>query len=116
MPRSKRRYRTGRFFARLFCLLGFLQIGTGTGAIIIGLLAHFGGGLAVMPAIIATQPPLLAGASGIALAFLGLIQVLFGQLARAVFDQASASRDIAAFNRARTAYDLGTPLAQTPES
>ena len=58
------------------------------------------------------QSPVIAGAAGAALLFLGAVQVLAGQLARAMFDQASASRDVAAFHRARAAYDAG---GQTPE-
>ena len=112
MPKSKRRYRTGRFFARLFSVLGFVQIALGVVTVILGMVSHFGGGSASMPAIIASQSPVIAGTAGAALLFLGAVQVLAGQLARAMFDQASASRDVAAFHRARAAYDAG---GQTPE-
>lgn len=115
LPKSKRRYRTGRFFARCFSVLGFLQMGAGIALMIAGLISQFGGGLSVLPAIIASQSPVLAGGAGAAVLFLGAVQVLGGQLARAIFDQASASRDIAAYNRARAAYDTGAPAPQPEE-
>ena len=107
LPKSRRRYRTGRFVARAFSFFGFIQIGFGVATVILGLLSLFGGGSASLPAIIASQSPSLAAAAGAALIILGLIQVLGGQLARAIFDQASASRDLAAYSRARVAYDAG---------
>jgi hypothetical protein len=115
IPKSKRRYRTGRFFARFFSVLGFLQMGVGVGLMIAALLSQFGGGIAMLPAIIASQSPMLAGGAGSALLFFGSVQVLGGQLARAIFDQASASRDLALFNRARAAYDAGAPAPQPEE-
>ncbi len=115
MPKSKRRYRTGRFFARVVSVLGFVQIGIGVVTILLGILSQVGGGSASVPAIFASQSPLLAGSAGAALLFLGAMQVLGGQLARAIFDQASVSRDLASFNRARAAYDAGVAAPQSPE-
>ena len=110
LPKSRRRYRSGRVIARAFTFLGFLQIGVGIVGLIVGLLSAFGGGVATMPSLIASQPPLIAASGGITLCIIGLAQVLGGQLARAIFDTASANRDLAALGRAKAAFDAGIAM------
>lgn len=94
-------YRTGRALARLLSALGWL-------AVICGFMApaayiafdHF--------ALAATLPRLglayvLTSAAGIFA--IGLLVVFAGQIARAVFDQANAARDLVALERAKFGAD-----------
>jgi hypothetical protein len=111
LPKSRRRYRTGRFTARLFTVLGFMQVGVALTGVAIGVLAAVGLALPAVLAFAAIQPPAVTIVSSITLAVVGLAQVLGGQLARALFDTASANRDLAAYTRAKAAFDTGTPDA-----
>lgn len=94
-------YRTGRALARLVSTLGWLAVicGVMTPAAYLGL-DHF--------AQAATFPRLglayvLTGAAGIL--GTGLLVVFAGQIARAVFDQANAARDLVALERAKFGAD-----------
>lgn len=94
-------YRTGRALARLFSGLGWLAVGCGLAApaVYIGLqqflqsagVPHLGLGA------------MLAGAAG--LAGTGVLVVFAGHFARAVFDQANATRDLVALERAKFGSD-----------
>lgn len=103
-PRSRRRYRSGRSIARLFTFLGIVEASIGIVMLVIGVIGSLG--IGAMPEFMAAQQ-MLGFAVGVSGIVLGLAQVLGGQLARAMFDTASANRDIAAFARARAAYDAG---------
>ena len=103
LPRSRRRYRTGRVVARIVTFLGFIEVAIGFVVLVIGIIGRFVG---VMPEFMAAQQ-LLGFIGGLVLAVAGAVQVLVGQLARAVFDTASANRDIAAMTRARAVADGG---------
>lgn len=94
-------YRTGRAFARLLSALGWLVVACGLGApgVYIGL-DHF--------ALLIALPRFgLAQVLGAAAGMLGtgLLVVLSGQIARAVFDQANATRDLVALERAKFGSD-----------
>ncbi len=95
--RTRRRYRTGRLAAAVINVLGFVQIGAG-----FALMAAAIPGLA--PTAIAPFVALgLPAGGGLLLA--GIFQVFLAQLARALFDSASANRELAAIARWRVAHD-----------
>lgn len=87
------KYRGGRFMARVFVWLGWLVVAAGLASIVVGVfalppdVAQLGVGVVVLAAI-----STIVG---------GLVLVLLGQLALAVFDGSNAVREIAAFMRAR---------------
>ncbi len=87
------KYRGGRFMARVFVWLGWLVVAAGLASIVVGVfalppdVAQLGAGVVVLAAI-----STIVG---------GLVLVLLGQLALAVFDGSNAVREIAAFMRAR---------------
>ncbi len=115
LPRSRRRYRTGRFMARALTFVGFIEIVLGAALLGFGVLARFGIGASALPEIIAAQQQLIGITAGISLIMMGVLVVLGGQLGRAIFDTASANRDLAAFARARAAFEAGQPDEPTPE-
>lgn len=106
VPRSRRRYRTGRFVARAFTVIGFAVITVGTVVLGASLLARSATIAGVLPDLIAAQQ-LIGTAAGVSLILLGMVQVLGGQLARAIFDTASTNRDLVAYSRARATFDAG---------
>jgi hypothetical protein len=114
MPRLRRRYRTGRFIARVFTFLGFFEISIGTLMLCVAGVMQAGLSLPGLPPLIAGQSPLIAVSLGAALIVVGGVLVLGGQLARALFDQASATRDLAALSRARAAFNTVAQNATTP--
>jgi len=85
-------YRVGRAMARFFSGLGWLTIAAGVLVPALYLLPD-------TPLRIVGLPWVVAGAVGIVLT--GLLIVFSGQIARAIFDQANAARDIAALERAK---------------
>jgi hypothetical protein len=101
LPKSRRRYRTGRIIARTITFLGFMMMGSGTGIVAVAGLTIAGVAIPSIPAVLASQSPVLAGAIGAILLFFGAMLVLGGQLGRAIFDHASAARELAALSRAR---------------
>jgi hypothetical protein len=115
LPKSRRRYRTGRLVARAFTVLGFIEIAAGVSFVIAGLVGRSGIAGAALPEFVAAQQPLGAMA-GSGLAAFGLMQVLGGQLARAIFDTASSNRDLAAYTRARAAFEAGIVDGEPPQA
>jgi hypothetical protein len=107
VPRSRRRYRTGRFVARMFTFLGFFEIGGGALILCMVAVTQAGVTLPGLLSLIDGQTPLIAIAVGVVLILVGAGVVLGGQLARALFDQASATRDLAALSRPRAAVNTG---------
>lgn len=97
--RSRRRYRTGRMAAAIINVLGFLQILTGLALMVLAV-----PGLA--PSAISSFVTLGLPAGG-ALLISGLFQIFVAQLARAMFDTASANRDLAAMTRWRLTHEGG---------
>ena len=97
-PPPRAQYRTGRALARLTTWLGGAMILTGVALLPIAV---------VNPRTFAGLP--IAGITtptGFALAIAGgLLAMLAGQLARAMFDLANAGRDMAALTRARAEQD-----------
>lgn len=89
-------YRTGRAMARAFSALGWATAGLG----VLSPALHFVPGL---PAPMPGFGALVAGAVGLVIS--GLLVVFLGQVARALFDQANAARDLAALERAKLAAD-----------
>ena len=85
-------YRAGRAMARFFSGLGWLTIAAGVLVPALYLLPD-------TPLRMLGLPSLIAGAVGVV--FTGLLIVFSGQIARAFFDQANATRDIAALERAK---------------
>ena len=96
LPRQRRDYRTGRVLARLFAWLGGLLALGGCALIPISILN---------PRLIASLPMIgnsLAGPiAGLTLVLVGTVQVMLGQVVRAVLDHANAARDVAAITRAK---------------
>jgi hypothetical protein len=84
-------YRAGRVLAGFFRVVGWLMVAAGFAALpivtVLGLARQFG------------LPTVAGGGAG--LIGLGLLIVLFGQMARALFDQANATRELLAIERAR---------------
>ena len=78
--------------ARFFSGLGWLTIAAGVLVPALYLLPD-------TPLRMLGLPSLIAGAVGVV--FTGLLIVFSGQIARAFFDQANATRDIAALERAK---------------
>lgn len=104
LPKSRRRYRTGRFVARAFTVLGFFEIAVGVLLLGAGLLSKG----PALPEFLAAQQQLIGVSLGLTVLIIGLVQVMGGQLARAIFDTASANRDLAAYARARAVFETGT--------
>lgn len=98
---SRDHYRTGRALARLLSALGWLTVGCGflAPAVYIGL-DHF----ALLIALPRFGLAHVLGA-GTGMLGAGLLVVFCGQIARAVFDQANATRDLAALERAKFGSD-----------
>jgi hypothetical protein len=101
---AERAYRTGRALATLASCLGWLL------AVV---------GLAAIPLMLAADPPMLqrylpyalslspagAVAGAVACSLVGLAVVFWSQMARALFDQANATRELVALERARQAAE-----------
>ena len=98
---KERHYRTGRVLATLVSCAGWLIVAAGA---------------AMVPVVLATDPLLLqrglpygvylgpagaAVAAAVALSAVGLAVVFWGQMASALFDQANATRELVAIERAR---------------
>ena len=96
MSAARNHYPIGHVLSRLLTMIGWAAVGFGVVAP--GLYA----GLRQLA--MATNPDLrllYVAEAGAALASAGLLTVLLGQLARAVFDQANALRELVAQERAR---------------
>lgn len=95
----RRRYRIGRGLAALFSAFGgtlaLAALATVPAYVVVG-----GGGVGLPPFGLV---PVAGGAAGLFVLGTGL--VLAGQIARALFDQASATRDLLALERARLGLD-----------
>lgn len=89
-------YRTGRALAVLFSGIGWLMVLAGLVAP--ALYVMLGGGLPRVGLL-----PMAGGAAG--LFVLGFFVVFAGQIARAVFDQANATRELVALERAKIGSD-----------
>lgn len=104
--RAERHYRTGRVLATLVSCVGWLIAAAG---------------VAMVPVVVAADPQLLqrgfpyamslgpfgAIAAAVAFSAAGLAVVFWGQMASALFDQANATRELVAIERARQAGDQG---------
>jgi hypothetical protein len=96
LPTPRDHYRLGRWLAGLVSLLGWLILVAGVAATPLHLLL---GRLEIGISL----SGLLAAAVG--LAALGLVTVALGQAARALFDQANATRELVAIERAKAGLD-----------
>ncbi len=96
---KERHYRTGRVLATLVSWAGWMIVAAG---------------VAMVPLVLAADPPLLRGlpyaasmgateaiAAAVAVSAVGLVVVFWGQMASALFDQANATRELVAIERAR---------------
>jgi hypothetical protein len=92
-PAPRNYYRTGRTLAALFSMLGWLMVVAGLAAPALYLFGP-------MPPAPYGALGLLGGAIG--LLFFGLMIVASGQAARALFDQANATCELVAIERARS--------------
>ncbi|HXE70471.1 MAG TPA: hypothetical protein VN523_14010 [Hyphomicrobiaceae bacterium] len=96
LPTPRNHYRVSSFLAGLVSLLGSLMVAAG---------------LAAAPLHLALGRPEIGIGSGgvltvaVALAALGLVTVAFGQAVRALFDQANATRELVAIERAKAGVD-----------
>jgi hypothetical protein len=94
LPTPRNHYRLGGFLAGLVSLLGWLIVV----AALVATPVH----------VVLGRPEIgIAGvlAVALALAVLGLLTLVLGQAARALFDQANASRELLAIERAKTGLD-----------
>lgn len=99
LPEPPAEYFTGRLLAYAFAGVGVLVFLTGV-LMAVALVLTPAEMAARMPAWIPALHPL----AGAAAALIGLVLAFSGQVARAVFDLASASRDIAAIERAKAEH------------
>jgi len=99
LPESETEYLTGRLVAHAFVGLGVFLAVAGLLATIAGLMLP-GEMLAALPHWVLAMHP-FAGPTGAAT---GIVLFLLGQIARAIFDIASASRDLAAIERAKVEH------------
>jgi hypothetical protein len=96
LPTPRNHYRLGSFLAGLVSLFGWLVVAAG---------------LAATPLhVVLGRPEISIGVSGVvavavALAALGLVTVALGQAARALFDQANATRELVAIERSKAGLD-----------
>lgn len=96
LPRPVRDYRTARFLAALATWLGGLLVLAGIGLVPLAFVSPRSiSGLPLLSNVVAAGPKL-----GGQLALAGLVQMVLGQLVRALLDQANATRDMAAIARA----------------
>jgi hypothetical protein len=98
---KQRHYRTGRALATLMSGAGWLIVAMGVATVPVVLAADpllLQGGL---PYVASLGPVGAAVAAAIALAVVGLAVVFWGQMASALFDQANATRELVAIERAR---------------
>jgi hypothetical protein len=108
-PRPQRRrpvaprdhYRAGRALARLLSALGWIVVVCGFAGPVLYI------GLDIFaPSMSFPRPGLALVAAGVlGLIATGLLAVFVGHIARAVFDQANAARDLAALERAKLGSD-----------
>ena len=96
---SRDPYRAGRALAFLFSALGTLLALAGLAAVPIFLVMTTGNAVPPWVGLL----PLAGGAAGLLIA--GSAAALAGQIARALFDQASAARDLLALERAKVGLD-----------
>jgi|SoiMethySBSTD1v2_1073268.scaffolds.fasta_scaffold385503_1 hypothetical protein len=96
LPTPRNHYRLGRCLATLVSLLGWLILAAAAAATPLHLLLG-------RPEIGISPSGLVAAALG--LAALGLITVALGQASRALFDQANATRELVAIERAKAGLD-----------
>lgn len=92
-----RDYRLGRALAAVAGSIGWLLVGSGVLAIVAGLLAEFGQ-VAALQALGLSSTVL---PHAVAAALVGGFTLLLGQAARALFDHASATRELLAIERAK---------------
>jgi len=102
LPEPARAYLVGRLIAHAFAVLGTLLI-------VAGLVAA--GAVAFLPSEVAARVPVWLTShhplTGLVAALLGFGLIFSGQLARAVFDMADASRELAAIERAKVEHANG---------
>jgi hypothetical protein len=103
---AKRAYRTGRVLAALASCLGWLLVAAGVAAIPLVLAADLRMLQRDLPYALSLGPAAVV-AGAVACSLIGLAVVFWGQMARALFDQANASRELVALERARQAGDRG---------
>ena len=96
IPVARNHYRAGNALAKLFGMLGWLIVAAG---------------LAAAPMhVVLGRPDLTVGLIGVlgaalAVAVLGLFMVALGQATRALFDQANATRELVAIERAKSGWE-----------
>ncbi|MEL6372709.1 MAG: hypothetical protein AAFR04_01925 [Pseudomonadota bacterium] len=88
-------YMLGRFIAGFFSAIGWVLTATGLGALVLGLLVMFGI-IGAETSAAELLGPLLPPAIAAGVLTVGLMIVLWGQIARAIFDGAAASRRVEA--------------------
>jgi hypothetical protein len=103
---SERHYRTGRVLATLVSCVGWLIVAAGV-ALVVLLLAVDQQLLQRDLPYAMYLGPVGAVAAAVAFSVAGLAVVFWGQMASALFDQANATRELVAIERARQADDRG---------
>jgi hypothetical protein len=101
LPRPRDRYRLGRSIARLTSAIGWISMALGIVALVL-LVAGRTTGLPRAAGIDIAGMVLASGGIGAPVLLVsGLVLIFWGQLARAVFDNANATRELVAIERAR---------------
>jgi hypothetical protein len=97
---KERHYRTGRVLATLVSWAGWMIVAAGVAMVPLGLAADPSLLLRGLP-YAASMGSTEAVAAAVALSAVGLVVVFWGQMASALFDQANATRELVAIERAR---------------
>ena len=110
-PRSRPGYRTGRILARCVSWLGGIAIIAGLALLPVLLLNPRLLSTVALAVVGPAAASIGAGAAGL-LVVSGFVMLVAGQLIRALFDLANASRDLAAQTRARAEHDSAEQRAR----
>jgi hypothetical protein len=105
---AERKYRTGRVLATLVSCVGWLIVALGAAMVPLVLVVDtqtLQGGLPFVLPYVTSLGPVGAVAVAVACSIAGLAVVFWGQMARALFDQANATRELVAIERAKQAED-----------
>ena len=107
---AERNYRTGRVLATLVICAGWLIVvlGAAMGPLLLAVDPQvLQSGLPFALPYLMSMGPVGAAAAAAAFSIAGLAVVFWGQLASALFDQANATRELVAIERAKQAGDQG---------
>ena len=104
---AERNYLAGRAIAWLFSILGWVAVAAGAGAALLPLASDPSSWQRTLPSVLTAPLAMATPMAGVALAAAGIALIFLAQLAFALFDQADASRELLALERARQRAERG---------